>query len=262
MLTDLQEESNGYSVLVERRENEVPDSQMDEGFVHSSDEEEQEGKPNDSEAGEIQASAHDCSGSRPLLLDSEEEADESPHYSTLPSALPSAYPLNMVQNHCQHPFITPSEAYVSTDVFSSAPFQTAQEESGDVFSNAPFLRPSAPAQPQMDVFAQAPFGKRKDSTGAAVSVQPRTQHSAAAAAATEQGVLGHVAQQPFRPQALAKYSRHFDGTVPQTPAQALSGGSAGRQMTVASAHSWTSERSSVDPFVSAPFHLRAPQEKP
>lgn len=247
-------------MLVDGQENEASDPRMNEGCVHSSDEEEQESKQDDSGAGESRESSHDCSGSRPLLLDSEEEADEPPHYSALPSQLPSAYPTpNMAQKHCQHSYGS-SEEYTQVDVFSSAPFQTSHEDTSDVFANAPFLRPSTAAQQQIDVFAQAPFGKRKEPTGVAMPVQPSSQYHSA----TEQGVLGNVAQQPFRPQALAKYSRHFEGTIPQQSAH-KGGNSGSRQATVGSvpaAHSWTTERSSVDPFVSAPFHLRAPQEKP
>lgn len=253
---DLQADSNGYSVLVEGHENEASEPQMNEGCVHSSDEEEHGSKQDDSGADESRVSGHDCSGSRPLLLDSEEEAEEPPHLSSLPSQLPSAYTPNMAQNHCQHSYNASPEESIPADVFSNAPFQTALEDTSDVFANAPFLRPSTAPQQQFDVFAQAPFGKRKEPTGVAM---PRTMYPHAAAA-TEQGVLGNVAQQPFRPQALAKYSRHFEGTIPQQPTPAQMGGSA--VSSVPPAHSWTSERSSVDPFVSAPFHLRAPQEKP
>uniref|UniRef100_A0A8C6WFE0 non-specific serine/threonine protein kinase n=1 Tax=Neogobius melanostomus TaxID=47308 RepID=A0A8C6WFE0_9GOBI len=102
---DLQGDSNGYSVLVEGQENEAADPQMNEGCVHSSDEEEQESKQDDSGAGETQMTAHDCSGSRPLLLDSEEEADEPD--STLPSQLPSSYPHKTWSRTTVSPLIMP-----------------------------------------------------------------------------------------------------------------------------------------------------------
>ncbi|XP_055021422.1 AP2-associated protein kinase 1-like isoform X11 [Boleophthalmus pectinirostris] len=252
---DLQGESNGYTVLTEGHEREPSDPQTNEGCVHSSDEEEQE--PKQDESG---ICAQDCSGSRPLLMDSEEEED-TPHYSDVPAQPPIAYPPsnNMAQNHCQHNCAAPPEE-ATADVFSNAPFRTVHEDTCDVFANAPFPRPSAAAQQPIDVFAQAPFGKRKESTGvASVALYPHP------ATATEPGVLGNVTPQPFHPQALAKYSRHFEGTVSQQPGPAP--GSVSRQATVGTVpvpplHTWTSERSTGDPFVSAPFHLKAPQEKP
>ncbi|XP_072290233.1 AP2-associated protein kinase 1 isoform X4 [Eucyclogobius newberryi] len=252
---DLQGESNGYCVLAEGPEMGPSDPQTNEGCVHSSDDEEQEPKPDESGV-----SAHDCSGSRPLLLDSEEEED-APRYNAVPSQPPMAYPPSnpMVQNNCQHTSAVPPETATATDadVFSNAPFRNEHEDTSDVFANAPFPRPSAAAQQPIDVFAQAPFGKRKESTGvASVTLHPH---------ATEPGVLGNVPPQPFRPQALAKYSRHFEGTVPQQPGSApgpMSGQAAVGSVPVAPLHSWTSERSAGDPFVSAPFHVKAPQEKP
>ncbi|XP_055021420.1 AP2-associated protein kinase 1-like isoform X9 [Boleophthalmus pectinirostris] len=254
-IQDLQGESNGYTVLTEGHEREPSDPQTNEGCVHSSDEEEQE--PKQDESG---ICAQDCSGSRPLLMDSEEEED-TPHYSDVPAQPPIAYPPsnNMAQNHCQHNCAAPPEE-ATADVFSNAPFRTVHEDTCDVFANAPFPRPSAAAQQPIDVFAQAPFGKRKESTGvASVALYPHP------ATATEPGVLGNVTPQPFHPQALAKYSRHFEGTVSQQPGPAP--GSVSRQATVGTVpvpplHTWTSERSTGDPFVSAPFHLKAPQEKP
>ncbi|XP_055080199.1 AP2-associated protein kinase 1-like [Periophthalmus magnuspinnatus] len=253
---DLEGESNGYTVLAEGHEREPSDPQTNEGCVHSSDEEEQEAKQDESGV-----SAHDCSGSRPLLMDSEDEED-APHYSTVATQPPLAYPPinNMTQNNFQHTCAAPPEQAAAADVFSNAPFRTAHEDTCDVFTNAPFPRPSAAAQQPIDVFAQAPFGKRKESIGvASVALYPPT------GTATEPGVLGNVTPQPFRPQALAKYSRHFEGTVSQQPGPAP--GSVSRQATVGIVryhplHTWTPERSAGDPFVSAPFHLKAPQEKP
>ncbi|XP_059192391.1 AP2-associated protein kinase 1-like isoform X2 [Centropristis striata] len=282
---DIQGESNGYSVLGEGQETEPPegDSQANEGCVHSSDEdeveeeeeeeEEQAHKEERQDEGAIQINAvHDSSGSRPLLMDSEDEEEQgpqlalhsSPHSSAAPTQPSTTFqqpPSTFAQNHSQHVH-EPAEgvADVAIDVFSKAPFRIAQEEAADVFANAPFPRATLTAQQQLDVFSQAPFGKRKDATGAA--------YPHAAGLAPDQGVLGQVAQQPFRPQALAKYSRHFEGPVPQ---QAVAAhrvvSNVSRQAVVASVpvgplHSWTSEVSAVDPFVSAPFHLKAPQEKP
>lgn len=279
--TDLEGESNGYSVLQEGQETEPLEetSQKNEECVHSSDEEQEKEAPKDEQLdgeaieGHV-AAAHDCSGSRPLLQDSE---DEEEHQLALPSSLHSssvptqpstifhppalsAFP----QNHSQHAHEPAEGTAVAADIFSKAPFRIVQEDSGDVFANAPFPRAPLAAPQQFDVFSQAPFGKRRDAAGA----QPKTSYAQASHAATaDQGVLGQVAQQPFRPQALAKYSRHFEGPVPQQPVAAHRVVSNVSRQAVASVpvgplHSWTSEVNAVDPFVSAPFHHKAPQEKP
>ncbi|KAM7391520.1 hypothetical protein PAMP_022205 [Pampus punctatissimus] len=266
----MQVESNGYSVLGEGQETETPegDSQTNEQCVHSSEEdEEKEAHKEEQQHGgaiESDAAAHDCSGSRPLLLDSEDEEEQgpqltlpsSPHSSIIPTQPSTTFhqptPSTFAQNHSHHAPEPTKEADVTTDVFSKAPFPVVQAESGDVFSNAPFPRAPFAAQQPFDVFSQAPFGKRKEATGAY----------------SEQGVLEQVTPQPFRPQALAKYSRHFEGPVPQQPVAAhrvvsnVSRQTAVGSVPVGPLHSWTSEASNVDPFVSAPFHLKAPQEKP
>uniref|UniRef100_A0A8D3BLE2 non-specific serine/threonine protein kinase n=1 Tax=Scophthalmus maximus TaxID=52904 RepID=A0A8D3BLE2_SCOMX len=250
-----QGDSSDYSGLEEGLETEPPegDSQTNEDCVHSSDEdEEKEDRTEEQQDGgviESHVAAHDCSGSRPLLQDSEDEEEQGP------------------QNHFQHVPEPAKGQDVARDVFSKAPFRIAQEDAADVFANAPFPRAPLSAQQQLDVFSQAPFGKRKEATGA----QPATSYPHAAgvhAVTPDQGVLGQVASQPFRPQALSKYSRHFEGPVSQQLVAAHRGVSnVSKQAAVASVpvgplHSWTSEVSAVDPFVSAPFHLKAPQEKP
>ncbi|XP_070760180.1 AP2-associated protein kinase 1-like [Enoplosus armatus] len=282
---DVQGESNGYSVLGEGQETEPPegDPQTNEGCVHSSDEDEEKEahteEQQDEGAIESHVAAHDCSGSRPLLLDSEDEEEQGPQLALHSSPHSSAAPTQpsttfhqptlstFAQNHSQHVHEPAKGAEVAADVFAEAPFRIGQEEASDVFANAPFPRALLSAQQQLDVFSQAPFGKRKETAGA----QPKTSYPHAAgvhAVTPDQGVLGQVAQQPFRPQALAKYSRHFEGPMPQQPVAAHRVVSnVSRQAAVASVpvgplHSWTSEVSAIDPFVSAPFHLKAPQEKP
>ncbi|KAL3976029.1 hypothetical protein ACER0C_021915 [Sarotherodon galilaeus] len=251
---------------------------------NSNQDEEKEAHKDEQEDGEgieSHIAPHDCSGSRPLLQDSEDEEDQEPQlalhpslHSSTPAAQPAATfdqpaPNTFAQNHFQHVQEAAKETEGAADIFSKAPFRIAQEDTSDVFANAPFPRGplAAQQQQQLDVFSQAPFGKRNQPKGA----QPKTSypHAAGAHAVTsDQGVLGQVAQQPFRPQALAKYSRHFEGPVPQQPAAAHKAVSnASKQAAVASVpaeplHSWTSDVSAVDPFVSAPFHLKAPQEKP
>ncbi|XP_065821017.1 AP2-associated protein kinase 1 isoform X9 [Labrus bergylta] len=274
--TDVQGESNGYSVLGEVQETELPegDSQTNEGCVHSSDEDEEKEDHKEEEqdegASESHVVAHDCSGSRPLLMDSDEEEEQSALHSLAAPTQPSTTfqppaPSTFAQNHSQHVHEPIMAAEGLTDVFTKAPFRIGQEDSNDVFANAPF--PSMNAQQQLDVFSQAPFGKRKEVVGA----QLKTSYPHAGggnAVSPDQGALGQVAQQPFRPQALAKYSRHFEGPLPQQPVAAhrvvsnVSKQAAVASIPVGPLHSWTSEVSPVDPFVSAPFHLKAPQEKP
>lgn len=261
-----------------RSEIELPEEGhiADKGCVHSSDEEfEEEDKRKEEQcrrASERDEVVHDCSGSRPLLLDSDEEEEQGSELPLPPSQPRLSYPQLSTPSHqptpgphvpCQNnSHQMPQQARggeVVPDVFSKAPFRIGQEEAGDVFANAPFPRPLVVTQQHPDVFLQAPF------------VKPKTLHPHPAVlypVAPEPALLSQVAPQPFRPQALAKYSRHFQGPLPQQPVTAqrvLS--SVSRQTAVSSVpvgplHSWTSEVSAVDPFVSAPFHLKAPQEKP
>ncbi|XP_016532827.1 AP2-associated protein kinase 1 isoform X8 [Poecilia formosa] len=267
---EVQGESNGYTVLEEGQEaEEVEENDLNnEGCEHSSDEdvekvelkEEQEGR-----AVEDIAAVQDCSGSRPLLMDSEDEEEHgplvAPHSSLPPNTAPAQPPAAFHQltssAFAQNNSWNVAETGVTPDVFSKAPFPTSQEDSADVFANAPFPRAPFVAPHQLDVFSQAPFGKRKE----VLSALPKTSYPQAAGGQTltsDQGVLGQVAQQPFRPQALAKYSRHFEGSAAEQPmaAPGLS------RQAVGPLQSWTSEVNAVDPFVSAPFHLKAPQEKP
>ncbi|XP_035021942.1 AP2-associated protein kinase 1 isoform X5 [Hippoglossus stenolepis] len=285
-IPDPQEESNDYTVLEGGQETEAPegDAQTNEDCVHSSEEDEETevhtGDQQDGGADEGHLAAHDLSGSRPLLLDSEDEDEQGPqlelhssaHSNIDPTQQPSTTfdqptPSTFAENHSQHVPEPAQGTDVAADVFSKAPFRFAQEDLADVFANAPFPRGFLDAQQQLDVFSQAPFGKRKEAAGA----QPKASHPHVAgvhAVTPDQDALGQVAPQPFRPQALAKYSRHFEGPVPQQLVAAHRVVSnVNRQAAVASVpvgplHSWTSEVSAVDPFVSAPFHLKAPQEKP
>ncbi|XP_035234320.1 AP2-associated protein kinase 1-like isoform X4 [Anguilla anguilla] len=299
VVPDLQMETNGYSVLWEGREPELPetDDGKDPGCVHSSEEEEKEdeegpgGRTSDGER-----DALDSSGSRPLLQDSEEEEEqqrqranqeqEQQQPSHQPQQLPpqsfqlpfSPQQPSQVQPAPSLPSSTSSElpqpgreAEPVADVFSKAPFRIGREEAEDVFANAPFPRPPAPAQQQPDVFLQAPFGKKESTGGLQQAHQPRMQLPVLAAihpAAPEQAFLGQVAPRPFRPQALAKYSRHFEAPIPQQPVAAhrvvsnVSRQAAVGSVPVGPLHSWTSEVSAADPFVAAPFHLKGPQEKP
>ncbi|XP_012718739.2 AP2-associated protein kinase 1 isoform X2 [Fundulus heteroclitus] len=269
---EVQEETNSYTVLEEGQEAEDEENKendlSDEGCEHSSDEDvEAAAHKGEQEEGRVVRShvaAQDCSGSRPLLMDSEDEEEHGPlvalHSSlppnTAPVQPPAAFPQSTASAFAHNNSWNVPETGVSPDVFSIAPFPTSQEDSADVFANAPFPRAPLVAPQQLDVFSQAPFGKRMEPPAAPKTSYP--QVAGGQALTSNQGVLGQVAQQPFRPQALTKYSRHFEGP---TPEQAVAAPSGSRQA-VEPLQSWTSELNAVDPFVSAPFHLKAPQEKP
>ncbi|KAM8866633.1 AP2-associated protein kinase 1 isoform 6-T6 [Synchiropus picturatus] len=273
--TEIPAESNGYSVLVHDQDTEASaDTQVAEGCVHSSDEDEGkeagEEEPHDEEDAEQPVAAHDCSGSRPLLQDSEDEEDQyvplqsAQNSSVIPPHTSATFqqPSVFTENHSQ-PEHQPSAA----DVFSKAPFYITQGDASDVFANAPFPRgPHPPPQPH-DVFSQAPFGRRKD-TPAAQSKPAYPHAGGVQSVAAEHGLLALAGAHPFRPQALAKYSRHFEGPVPPQAAHVTTSSSSNNNqtlagtMTVGHPHSWTSGASVADPFISAPFHLRAPQDKP
>lgn len=225
--TEVLVEDNDCSVPGEGQRADTPgDSKTDAGCAHSSDEDEEEEahkqEQQDAEATDGDGAVLDCSGSRPLLLDSEDEEEQGA--PSTPHSSPSAF----AHNHSE-----PAKgSEVTADVFSKAPFPVLQEDTYDVFANAPFPRapPAAPQQP--DVFSQAPFAKKKEAAHPPAAEAHAVPH--------ERGVLGQVTPQPFRPQALAKYSRHFEGPVPSPPAPT---------------------HRAADPFVSAPFHFKAPQEK-
>ncbi|XP_047236973.1 AP2-associated protein kinase 1-like isoform X6 [Girardinichthys multiradiatus] len=270
-MPEVQGESNGYTVLEEGQETEDVEENYvnNEGCEHSSDEDVEKaadkGKQEEGGTVESHVAAQDCSGSRPLLMDSEDEEEHGPLvalHSSLPSNTAPVQPSAAFHQSTPSAFAETnswnvSETGVTPDVFSKAPFPTSQEDSADVFANAPFPRAPLVAPHQLDVFSQAPFGKRKE----LLAAPPKALFPQAAGGQglpTDQGVLGQVAQQPFRPQALAKYSRHFEGPAPEQPVAAAS---VGRQA-VGSLQSWTSEINAVDPFVSAPFHLKTPKEKP
>ncbi|XP_075894985.1 AP2-associated protein kinase 1 isoform X6 [Nelusetta ayraudi] len=273
---DVQAESNGYSALTGA---EPPDGEPEanDGFVHSSDEDseedghmqehrEEEEDEEEEEEGTVDshAAALNCSGSRPLLLDSEEDEEQGPQSAQQPQhpqqfQQPLVDPAALAHNHHE----------AAADVYSNAPFQMPQDNAGDVFANAPFPHAKPPMlqqqqqqqlqQLQLDVFSQAPFGKKK--LAAASGSHPITSYPSVT---PDQAAFAQVAQQPFRPQALAKYSRHFEGPVPEQQQQQQQQAAAHRvaSVPVGPLHSWTSDVGAVDPFISAPFPLKAPQEKP
>uniref|UniRef100_A0A8C1Z1J0 non-specific serine/threonine protein kinase n=1 Tax=Cyprinus carpio TaxID=7962 RepID=A0A8C1Z1J0_CYPCA len=240
--------SDGYGSLLEGGDLENP---VEEGCVHSSDEDDGEKEGGRSQVSGEETPSLDCSGSRPLLQDSDDDDDQSPACSrNLQMSSLSEEPVEnqsslVSQNH------SPSQAQhsgsdPSVDVFSKAPFRTGQDvdTDGDVFANAPF--PRLPAQPrQPDIFIQAPFGRKKEASGK-VCTNPRFLQPHPGSS-LDQSILGQVTPLPFRPQALSKYSRHYEGPVNTDPEHRLS--------------AVTSEVTSADPFVSAPFHLKGRQDK-
>lgn len=130
----------------------------------------------------------DCSGSRPLLMDSEEEEEtcklctgflqsvprerheaskEDPHsQSSQPRAGESLFPA--FQSHT-------GEVFNEPDVFATAPFRSMRKvpDEVDVFTKAPFISKGNMAlrhPEEADVFLRAPFTKKK-------SVEELTSHS-------------------------------------------------------------------------------------
>uniref|UniRef100_A0A8C5RIA7 AP2 associated kinase 1 n=1 Tax=Laticauda laticaudata TaxID=8630 RepID=A0A8C5RIA7_LATLA len=114
----------------------------------------------------------DCSGSRPLLMDSEEEEEACKMNSPLQesergsqkdlSLQPSPRP-SLFNAFPQRPVEMPEG---DTDVFSTAPFRSSRSycDELDIFTKAPFLSKSQVFSKQLDdgdVFLRAPFTKRK-----------------------------------------------------------------------------------------------------
>ncbi|XP_076127223.1 AP2-associated protein kinase 1 isoform X2 [Alosa pseudoharengus] len=289
----LEGESNGYSVLGEGGETAIMEDSLDgpDRCPHSSEEEEEEEEEDGDKEGDegreqrvigsaLEVIAHDCSGSQPLLQDSDEEDDHSqrsaqshavdahaPFFSQQPSQ-----PMDAPNHTAAQPALPQGETDQEADPFASAPFRAGQEdgrgvivaeEEADVFAKAPFPRPQPATRPQPDVFLQAPFGRRTVHS-APQSRTPPQQHSphlvAVPPGGHEAAIFGQVAQQPFRPQALAKYSRHFEAAVSLQSMSTSASSSAAK----VPPHSWGSEGlgGAADPFISAPFHLKGPQEKP
>ncbi|XP_010843608.1 PREDICTED: AP2-associated protein kinase 1 isoform X3 [Bison bison bison] len=138
------------------------------------------------EGTDLEGDMLDCSGSRPLLLESEEE-DESckPPQGKLGGATPFT-----------QPEVTPAQAKASQggrknqfgaliqpiadglgepDVFATAPFRSSRIPADDIFAKAPFVSKGnvAPSQPEeTDVFLRAPFTKKKGMEESAVAQSP------------------------------------------------------------------------------------------
>ncbi|XP_066449141.1 AP2-associated protein kinase 1 isoform X5 [Eleutherodactylus coqui] len=108
----------------------------------------------------------DCSGSRPLLMESDEEEGSKKVKDA--AFINSEHPVSST------PIYTPSERMVQmpaggftteVDVFATAPFKSSKlsKDDSDIFSNAPFLAKSSPTLNQLeesDVFLRAPFTRK------------------------------------------------------------------------------------------------------
>lgn len=127
------------------------------------------------EGTDLEGDMLDCSGSRPLLMESEEE-DESckPPQGKLGGAIPFTEPevcteqAKAAQGGRKNQFqVLPqptTDGLGEPDVFATAPFRSSRVPTDDVdiFSKAPFVSKGsvAPSQPE-DVFLRAPFTKKK-----------------------------------------------------------------------------------------------------
>lgn len=128
----------------------------------------------DGEGAEQDPDALDCSGSRPLLMDSEEEEEPKKLQAGLPKD--SGHTAHLPQQG-PHPEASPSRPPFATiyqasgdqfkepDVFSTAPFRGSRvmDDDADIFTKAPFFAKSniAPGRPtEADVFLQAPFTRK------------------------------------------------------------------------------------------------------
>lgn len=129
------------------------------------------------EGTDLEGDMLDCSGSRPLLMESEDE-DESckPLQGKLGGAIPfaqpevSTEPAKAVQGGKKNQFQAPTQPTTDgigePDVFATAPFKSSRvpTDEMDIFSKAPFVSKGsvAPSQPEeADVFLRAPFTKKK-----------------------------------------------------------------------------------------------------
>ncbi|XP_036764151.2 AP2-associated protein kinase 1 isoform X14 [Manis pentadactyla] len=129
------------------------------------------------EGTDLEGDMLDCSGSRPLLMESEEE-DESckPLQGKLGGAIPFTQPEVCTEqekavqgarkNQFQALIQRTTDGLSEPDVFATAPFRSSRvpADDMDIFSKAPFVSKGsvAPSQPEeADVFLRAPFTKKK-----------------------------------------------------------------------------------------------------
>ncbi|XP_039768159.1 AP2-associated protein kinase 1 [Ornithorhynchus anatinus] len=200
----------------------------------------------------------DSSGSRPLLMDSEEEEeDETPPTARGSSPATAAAPREGSPG-------AEGGGPGGPDVFATAPFRWSgaagrdDDDEGDVFSRAPFLGRGGRAR-EADVFLGAPFAKREGpEEPPARTAGPPSRSGPAAATGPDPGGPAAAAK-AFRPQALAKYSRHYG---PEGPAACRVGPAGAGAGPVRSLPRRTTEPAPADPFASAPFPSRSGRHKP
>ncbi|XP_045302289.1 AP2-associated protein kinase 1 isoform X10 [Leopardus geoffroyi] len=137
------------------------------------------------EGTDLEGDMLDCSGSRPLLMESEEE-DESckPPQGKLGGAIPFTQPEVSTEqakagqggrkNQFQALTQPTTDGLGEPDVFATAPFRSSRvpTDDMDIFSKAPFVSKGsvAPSQPEeADVFLRAPFTKKKSMEELAVA---------------------------------------------------------------------------------------------
>ncbi|XP_044135215.1 AP2-associated protein kinase 1 isoform X8 [Bufo gargarizans] len=110
----------------------------------------------------------DCSGSRPLLMESDEEEGSK---KVKDAAFPNSEEPTSSQGN---PMYTPSERMAQmpagdfgteVDVFATAPFKSSKisKDDSDIFTNAPFFAKSSTSLNQLeepDVFLRAPFTRK------------------------------------------------------------------------------------------------------
>ncbi|KAM9722061.1 AP2-associated protein kinase 1 isoform 4-T4 [Dama dama] len=140
------------------------------------------------EGTDLEGDMLDCSGSRPLLLESEEE-DESckPLQGKLGGATPFTQPevtpaqAKALQGGRKNQFgaLTQptADGLGEPDVFATAPFRSSRvpADDMDIFAKAPFVSKGsvAPSQPdETDVFLRAPFTKKKGMEESTVAQSP------------------------------------------------------------------------------------------
>ncbi|XP_060268002.1 AP2-associated protein kinase 1 isoform X17 [Ovis aries] len=138
------------------------------------------------EGTDLEGDMLDCSGSRPLLLESEEE-DESckPPQGKLGGATPFTQPevtsaqAKASQGGRKNQFgaLTQptADGLGEPDVFATAPFRSSRIPADDIFAKAPFVSKGnvALSQPEeTDVFLRAPFTKKKGMEESAVAQSP------------------------------------------------------------------------------------------
>lgn len=137
------------------------------------------------EGTDLEGDMLDCSGSRPLLMESEEEDENC---KPLQGKLGGAIPFTQLEvsteqakagqggrtNQFQALTQLTTDGLGEPDVFATAPFRSSRVPSDDmdIFSKAPFVSKGsvAPSQPEeADVFLRAPFTKKKSMEELAVA---------------------------------------------------------------------------------------------